>query len=173
MGYHTDWLEVWYSEENYCDAWHNEEPWCTYKNTNTTEGSSTASISNVDDYYEEWASYADYFQEELITVTAAADKMTNFHVYHYFEEQDWYYRYDSWSDHMLAATLRIDNLSQGVSVKDAEGNAAWKHPTDKNIRTHLENNEPNPEYQGEFGLSVTCDEDCDCFAHGYVTEWGE
>ena len=59
-----------------------------YKSTNTTEGGSTASISNVDDYYEELAWYVDKGQEELITVTDLVDEIANFHVYHYFEDQD-------------------------------------------------------------------------------------
>ena len=69
--------------------------------------------------------------------------MTNFHVY-YFEDQGVHYNCASWGDHMLATTLRIDNLSQSVSMKNEGGYGKWKHPMDIDIRTHLENGEPNP-----------------------------
>lgn len=167
MGYHTDWLEVWYSEKDYCDAW-TSQPWCTYHNTNSTEGSSTAYIGNVDDYYYDWAEEEDRLQVEHFTITSVAGKTTKFHVKHWFEEKDWYYAYDCWSDHMMAATLTIENLGKGVNVEDEEGNTAWSHPVDKKVGTHV-NDEINDEYDGEFSISVKCDEECECHASGYTT----
>lgn len=167
MGYHTDWLEVWYSEDDYCDAW-TPQPWCTYHNTNTTEGSSTAYIGNVDDYYDDWAEEEDQIQEEQITIISAAGKTTNFHVRHWFEEKDWYYEYDCWRDHLMAATLTIKNLSKDLYVEDWEGNTEWSHPVDNKTGTHVDG-KTNDQYDGQFSISVECDEECDCHVSSYNT----
>lgn len=172
FGYHSCWLEVYYDYYDYCDAWSwQERDWCTYENTNTTEGASMAYIGNVDDYYDDWASYADQIQEEIITIAAVADMTVNFHSYHWYLKEDWYYEYDCWNDHMMAAKLSIQNLNTGTFVRDEFGQFLWNHPVDEDIRTHLPNGDINPEYQGEFGISVTCDTSCNCNAHDYTTSW--
>jgi len=169
FGYHTNYLEVWYNATNYCDAW-TSKPWCTYENSNP--GSAMSYVSNIDDYYwpEELLAECDHIQEEQFTIRNAQNKTTNFNVYHVFEAKDYYPEYETWNDHMMAPILTITSESTGEKVSDENGNDRWHHPVDKDIRTHTEEGEVNPEYQGNFGISVTCDNKCECSAHGYTTE---
>lgn len=69
---------------------------------------------------------------------------------------------------MFAPDLVIKNKVKDVFVGSEEG---WSHPVDIDVTTHTVdkkgNHAPNPEYEGRFSVSVSCDENCDCVAFDY------
>ena len=170
-GYHTDWLEVWLegAETEYCDSTTSQEyEWCTYYE-NTNSSSSGEYISKVDDYYDDWASKIEAVQEEIFEIDSVAGKTSVVYVSHWYNNTNSKGEFKCWSDHnMLAATLKIVRISEGFirTVMDKEGNSGWKNAVSKEVLTHIRDENDNdddsvmnPEYEGEFSLLVTCDEE--------------
>jgi hypothetical protein len=171
-GYHADYLtitrnggleigDVCFGEEGY----YNDSGWCKYRNTEG-KGSDIAYIGNVDaDFDDVWTKIADVVAIQIFTLNVAHSNTMEFTVSHWYWEEDYYTNYETWSDHMMAAMLTIDNLATGEALHPGDG---WSHPVDKNVTTHTPDSESNPDYQGKFSVSVTCDELCSCSAHDYT-----
>ena len=174
-GYSSKWLIVWKGAGvdygDYCDSYYNDAYYgdssyfCSYFNTG---GSSSTYIGNVEDWYSEsWAEEEDLLFDEVFTLKDVASSNLTFEVLHDFFYYDYYYQYDTWNDHMFAPILTITNKSKDVNVGPKEG---WTHPVDLDMKTHIINNQvhsPNPEYKGNFFVTVTCDSYCDCVPTNY------
>ncbi len=142
FGFHACWLEVYYSDDDFCDA-EVGASWCKYENSNPAPGSESAFLANPKPENElliDWTK-----QEETISISSAGSKVTNFIVYHWYFEKDYYPNDPDWKDHMLAPTLSIRNLSTGELITDENDKTGWKHPTDPNISTHTADGEINPD----------------------------
>ena len=172
-GYQSKWLIVSKGEEygDYCDSYYNEAYYkdssyfCNYFNSG---GSDATYIGNVEDYYSEsWAEAEDLLFDEVFTLKNVASSNVTFLVLHNFLDEDYYYDYQAWNDHMLAPILTIENKSKDVNVGPEEG---WTHPVDIDMKTHIVTNgyhSPNPNYKGNFVVTVTCDSYCDCVPMNY------
>ncbi len=169
-GFHACWLEAWYDDDDFCDA-EVKASWCKYENSNPAPGSESAFIANPEPGNDLLVDPTK--QEETITIYSAGSKTTNFMVYHWYFEKDYYPNDPEWKDHMLAPTLTIKNLSTDKLVADEDGKTGWQHPTDENVSTHTKDMEINPDFEDKFGISVTCDSKCSCKANGYTTEFLE
>jgi hypothetical protein len=144
------------------DTQDNPPSWCIYENSNP-EGDS-AYVANFDDnYYDDGDESLD---TETITISDAAEKSYEVYVSHWFYGKDYYPDWSGWQDHMLAATLRIRNMSHATQNQLKSG--GWSHPTDISISTHIKNADGkwirNPDYQGDFKVNVSCDSQCLCSA---------
>jgi hypothetical protein len=136
--------------------------WCKYENSNP-EGDS-AFVANFDDYY--YDDGIETVDSETIHVSGAAGKTFEFYVSHWFFGKDYYADLPTWNDFMMAATLRIRNMSH--ETQKQLGSGGWSHPTDISTPTHIRNESGkyvrNPEYQGDFKVDVSCDDQCFCTA---------
>jgi hypothetical protein len=168
MGYHADWLLVTKGEdpENFCYSLESNQTWCTYTNLDTKYGDS-AYIGNVDDYYyEELAAEDDKLFKEEITINNAENVTTYFDVSHFFLDKDYYPEYYCWNDHLMAATLTIEVVSQDLFLSPTGG---WSHDVDVDMPTHTADGKVNQDYQGNFSVAVTCSTSCNCtvdYVHG-------
>lgn len=170
FGFHACWLEAWYSDDDFCDA-EVDASWCKYENSNPAPGSESAFIANPEPGNELLVDPTK--QEETITIYSAASKTTNFIVYHWYFEKDYYPNDPKWKDHLLAPTLTIKNDSTGELIEDGNKQTGWKHPQEDDVSTHTEDGEINPNFEDKFGISVTCDSKCSCTAGGYTTTFDE
>ena len=62
---------------------------------------------------------------------------------------------------MNVATLTIDGENGPLSED------GWSYEAEKDVSTHIKVNGkwvPNPDYDGEFTVTVTCDDECVCVA---------
>jgi len=158
-GYHADYMEVTMDEDEteICSSDNqNDLPaWCTYENS-SPDGDS-AYVANVDDWFD-----ADELTTEKIKIFNAAGRTVEVYVSHWFFGKDYYPHWEEWDDHMLAAVLKIKNMSSGTQNQlNSEG---WSHPVDMNTPTHDSNGDINKDYQGNFKVTVTCDDSCFCDA---------
>ena len=166
-GYHTDYMEV-YSSENgqYCSGemslQGNTPSWCAYQNSRPNfEG---ASLYNLDDdYYDD---KAELLTSETIDITVSAGKSIEIYVSHYFEDED-YWTDDAyyWDDHLLSAFLTVENMSNDSEVFLSSGEG-WTHHTELETSTHIKDANgdwiQNPDYGGNFLVTISCDSYCSC-----------
>jgi len=160
-GYHADYMEVYRDGDgaSFCSngQQNNLPSWCTYKNSDP-DGDS-AYVANADDeYYEE-----DELTSETVMILSAAGRTIDVYVSHWFNGKDYYPDEEGWEDdHMLAAVLKIRNMSHGEQKQlSSDG---WSHPVDQDTPTHDSNGNQNKDYQGNFKVTVTCDDACYCGA---------
>jgi len=162
-GYHASMLSVvkdgddWYE----CSYYYPDDlpDWCTYGNTNP-EGDSTF-LSNWDDnvYYDD----VETIDEELVHIFDAAGETFIFTVEHYYFEKDYYPNDNDFNDHMNTPTLTIENLNGDSSWS----NDGWTKDVEKDVSTHIKVNNKwveNPDYNGSFAVTVSCNSDCSCDA---------
>ena len=131
--------------------------WCNYENS--SPGGDSAYIANLDDNYYDDAE--ETITSETIMISNAAGKTFEVRVSRWFFDKDYYPNLEGWDDHMMAALLKIKNMSskdQNQLNKDG-----WSHPVDEWTPTHVDGEE-NPDYQGNFKVTVTCDDTCFCLS---------
>ena len=133
--------------------------WCTYGNTNP-EGDSTF-LSNWDDnvYFDD----VETIDEELVHIFDAAGETFIFTVEHYYFAKDYYPNDNDFNDHMNTPTLTIENLNGDSSWSDD----GWTKDVEKDVSTHIKVNNKwveNPDYNGSFAVTVSCNSDCSCDA---------
>jgi len=162
-GYHADYFQV----ENTADpetvcggAYKDELPeWCTYENSNPDKD--TAYFASLDDAF----AADETVDTETIHIFNASGGTFTFAVSHLFFDEDYYSEYQGWEDHVLAAVLKIKNMtSKTQNQLNPEG---WSHPTDIKTPTHILDGgkwKVNPDYQDKFVVTVTCDDGCQCDA---------
>lgn len=165
-GFHFDQLSVRRDDGQYCDALEKIQPaWCKFEKSGYYPG---AYVGNVDDYYDEWAENCDKAEDITYTIDDAAGRTIKLYVSHFFFNVDYYAYYESWSDHLMPAFLTIKNKSLNTDLGPQGG---WSHPVNKEVPTHIKKGLewiPNPDYRGEFSVTVTCSESCDCNAGSYT-----
>jgi len=174
-GYHGDYLEISKGSTQPADLCDSGTPaaWCLYKNS--YEGGTQAYVGNIDDYYTAYLEDCEFLLKETIITRGMKGNMHTFYGYHIYGTQEWYSENDDWSDHMLAAVLKITVMNTGKQVVDEDGVGEWSHPTDKNTLTHIvtekeEDDETiNPDHIGAFSVEVTCDDACGCTASNFKT----
>jgi hypothetical protein len=160
-GYHAEYLEVTMASDDYYEcSWSYSDDlpnWCTY-----SSNGDSAYVANFDD---DWV--ADDTWEELtseeVTVYATPGETYNFKVQTWFFDEDYYTSYETWNDHMMAAVLKIKNKSS--DNQNQLKSSGWSHPVDVDVSTHIQVNGEwvvNPDYQGSFLVTATCDDDCLC-----------
>jgi hypothetical protein len=162
-GYHADYMTVKMVGDDYWEcswAYSTSLPeWCTYANSDPNGDS--AYVASLDDYYYDESDQS--ASMETIVVSEAAGNKYTFNVAHWFFDKDYYPGLPEWKDHMMAAVLRVNNLSNTEQGQlKAKG---WQHPTDLDTSTHIKKNgvwKVNPAYQGAFVVTVDCDDSCTC-----------
>lgn len=162
-GYHSDYMEITKvgDDDSLCSNYYQDQlpAWCTYENS-SPDGDS-AFVSNVDDAYDE----LDFITTETIEISGFAGESYDISVFHYFFKNDYYANSLGWDDHMLAAVLKVKNMSTDQKQLSADG---WSHPVDLWTPTHIKDaggqDMENPDYQGKFKVTVDCDDACDCAA---------
>ena len=169
IGYHADWLEVTKTSDSdgLCSwtSWWNEylPSWCSYDISDPEWGDSAILINWDDDYYPD----GDFLSKEKVVIKGAADETVEFLVQHYYYDEDYYTCYDSWKDHMMPALLTINNMSN-ENQGPLHNGIGWSHPVQMNVSTHIQKADgswsPNPDYQGDFRVSVSCNNSCFCTA---------
>jgi len=186
-GHHLDWIEVGKlgKTPNYiCSAYyHNikDNPdWCTYKNS--VEGHDGAHVDNyMDEYYGEDELKNELATRETVRIKGAHDHVTEIKVYHWLFDVDYYQGYPEWKDHMMAAKLKLYNLSyardhKNYVIKDEDKNKSWQHPVSLYIPTHTKQDDGtwvgNPDYRGNFQIEVHCNSKCRCEAKNYKIRKG-
>lgn len=158
-GYHADYMAVTQQGVSGRCSYNNKNnlpSWCTYENS-SSDGDSAYVANFDDDYYDD--DINEMVTKEKIFVTGAAGSTFEFKVRHWFYGKDYYP--DEWFDHMMAATLRIRNKSN-PDQKDLNEDG-WSHPVDMNTPTH-KNGAQNPDYKGDFVVTVSCSDSCFCSA---------
>jgi len=168
-GYHADWIEVFKKDspdEHVCSSYYNAKndlpTWCSYRNSD--ENGDSAFVSNLEDEYYtlEYLKENEHATQEKLRIKTASEYPTKINVYHYLFENDYYTSLKTWNDYMMAASLSIYNVS---NEKQDQIGRDLKHPTSKDVPTHIKKNGKwvgNPDYKGNFGLTVTCTKNCFC-----------
>ena len=168
FGYNTDYMIVYDPTRvnDYCTGERSNfgdlPEWCTY--TNTVPGSDAASIYNVEDEYytQDQLAYYEKLSKERMDFTVSAGGQVKIQVEHWFYDEEYYSNYESWSDHLLKAFLKVKNVSKKTMLGPDEG---WSYTTNKNVYTHIYQNGEwvvNPNYGGKFEVTIDCDESCVC-----------
>ena len=168
-GYQSEWMEVYDDADNYekiCAGWPLlENPpqavpgWCEYTHSDNGEGTS---IVNYDDYYDE----GELLTSETIQLTLTPGSSYEIWVQKYFYKNNYYP--EDYKDHMLAAELKLQNLSS-----DSQDNlGTWSRLVDMDVDTHLENGDINPNHMSSFVVSLSCNNDCNCET-SYEVYYGE
>lgn len=162
-GYHAENLEVTMVGDDYwvCSWYYSDDlpEWCTYENSDPNGDS--AYVANLEDYYYDDIDDLETITEETIEITGVAGNSYEFKVEAYIFPRDYYTNYDTWADHMNVATLTIEG-ENGELNEDG-----WSYEASKDVSTHIKQNGkwvPNPDYEGEFTVTVTCSEECECEA---------
>ena len=159
-GYHADYMEVVKEDDPnaVCSSDYDAADlpsWCTYENS-SPDGDS-AYVANLDDNYYDDAEQT--VTSETIMISNAAGKTFEVYVSHWFFSKDYYANFKGWDDHMMAAVLKIKNMSsKDQNQLNSDG---WSHPVDLWTPTHVDG-EKNEDYQGNFKVTVSCDDTCFC-----------
>jgi hypothetical protein len=175
-GYHSDWLQVTKNSPDdfkICSfsKFDKDElpPWCDYQISavfgDPAWADSATLINWDDDYYPE----GDFLSKEKAVIKGAAGATIYILVQHYFYDEDYYADDDSWNkDHMIPALLTVVNMSHKSQTALHTGQG-WSHPAQKNTPTHIKNKDgtysPNPNYQGNFCVTISCNSNCLCTAN--------
>lgn len=179
FGGHADWLEVIKKgtpKEYICSAYYhgiNDNPvWCKY--SNSVKGGDSAYVENMEDeYYTAEQLKTEQVSEETVKIKSAADYPTVFRVYHYLWDKDYYPNLDTWQDYKMAAKLKIHNLSN--PKQSGQLGRTYQHPTTEGQSTHVKINGEsigNPNYEGNFEVTVTCTRFCFCSVDDYKVSKG-
>jgi len=171
-GQHLDWMEVTKEsdEKDICSGYYNNNgelpSWCRY--VNSKKNYDGAHVDNFEDYY-----YTeDELKDELATretvyIKKAEEEETKIQVFHWLFRSEYYPTFPTWNDHMMAPKLRIMNLAHPTQKQIGRD---YSHPVSKHIRTHIMKNGKwvgNPNYKGNFEVTVICNKNCFCEAKGY------
>ena len=129
--------------EELCDWWNKETNWgCTHQGD--------AMIFNPED--KKWA---EVLTSEEVFIPQAQSGNYTFMVYHFFNPQaEGYYTGQDSRDYMNAGILSIQINGESVG--------SYKKDRIVGVETHLENGMVNPEFDADFDVTVSCDEDCQC-----------
>jgi len=94
--------------------------------------------------------YYDYNNEESVDITSMYGETVSLQVLHQFSEYELLHQ----SDHQIQGKLHLFINENQVG--------AFTHPQNRNEDTHLEDGSVNPEFKGEYKVTVSCDENCIC-----------
>lgn len=172
-GQHADWIEVEkidYGDGKVCSAYfesYKKNPtWCRYKNS-MKDGDSAHVDNYEDEYYTDDQLKDEMATRETVFIKKAQEHVTLVKVYHWLFDENYYPALKTWNDHMMAAQLKITNLSHGTQKRI--GDEFYHHPVKAHIPTHIKSKGKwvgNPEYTGNFELKIVCNKSCRCEVQG-------